>query len=189
MQLFLNFIDKIVLFPIQYCIWDHYTELESMPLIRSMHLAKLVAEMVSSFTLSLAALKKADLHDTTQLTARKIMHFKIFFEAVFECADNVIWNIFKRIAGSEQYETLRTGIKFFIDSYVLTGNKKFAGKYKIAKKAFKSVEEDDPFAWNVLALKSVWCAEVGPKSFVARVELIFSFFIFLLFYGNWCWSL
>ncbi|GJS33712.1 nucleolar MIF4G domain-containing protein 1-like protein isoform X1 [Tanacetum coccineum] len=68
------------------------------------------------------------------------------FEAVFECADNVIWNIFKRIAGSEQYETLRTGIKFFIESYVLAGNKKFAGKYKIAKKAFKSVEEEDPFA-------------------------------------------
>ncbi|PWA75597.1 MIF4G domain-containing protein / MA3 domain-containing protein [Artemisia annua] len=138
--------DKNHKFTLQYCIWDHYTELESMPLIRSMHLAKLVAEMVSSFTLSLAALKKADLHDTTRLTPRKIMHFKIFFEVVFECADNVIWNIFKRIAGSEQYETLRTGIKFFIDSYVLAGNKKFAGKYKIAKKAFKSVEEEDPFA-------------------------------------------
>lgn len=138
--------DKNHKFTLQYCLWDHYTELESMQLIRSMHLAKLIAEMVSSFTLSLAVLKKADLHDTTQLTSRKIMHFKIFFEAIFEYADNVVWNIFKRIAGSSQYETLRTGIKFFIERYVMGGEKQFAGKYKIAKKALKSVEEEDPFS-------------------------------------------
>lgn len=117
-----------------------------MQLIRSMHLAKLIAEMVSSFTLSLAVLKKADLHNTTQLTSRKLMHFKIFFEAVFEYADNVVWNIFKRIAGSPQYETLRTGMKFFIERYVIGSEKQFAGKYKIAKKALKSVEEEDPFS-------------------------------------------
>ncbi|XP_024971737.1 nucleolar MIF4G domain-containing protein 1 [Cynara cardunculus var. scolymus] len=134
--------DKNHKFTLQYCIWDHYTELESMQLIRSMHLAKLVAEMVAAFTLSLAVLKKADLHDTTQLTSRKIMHFKIFFEAVFEYQDNVVWNIFKRIAGSEQYEPLRTGIKFFVERYVMGSEKPFAGKYKIAKKALKSVEED-----------------------------------------------
>lgn len=134
--------DKNHKFTLQYCIWDHYTELESMQLIRSMHLAKLVAEMVAAFTLSLAVLKKADLHDTTQLTSRKIMHFRIFFEAVFEYQDNVVWNIFKRIAGSDQYETLRTGIKFFVERYVMGSEKPFVGKYKIAKKALKSVEED-----------------------------------------------
>ncbi|KAJ0787714.1 putative MIF4G-like, type 3, initiation factor eIF-4 gamma, MA3, MIF4G-like domain superfamily [Helianthus annuus] len=140
--------DKNHKFTLQYCIWDQYTELESMQLMRSMHLAKFKAEVVSSFTLSLAVLKKADLHDTTKLTCRKIMHFKMFFEAVFEYADNVVWNIFKRIAGggSGQYETLRTGIKFFIERYVLGNEKQFAGKYKIAKKALKSVEEEeDPF--------------------------------------------
>lgn len=133
-------------FFVQYCIWDHYTEIESMQLMRSMHLAKFTAEMVSSFTLSLAVLKKADLHDTAKLTSRKIMHFRIFLEAVFEYADNLVWNIFKRIAGSQQYETLRTGIKFFIERYVIGNEKQFAGKYKIAKKALKSVEEEeDPF--------------------------------------------
>ncbi|KAJ9545885.1 hypothetical protein OSB04_025592 [Centaurea solstitialis] len=134
--------DKNHKFTLQYCIWDHYTELESMQLIRSMHLAKFVAEMVAAFTLSLAVVKKADLHDTTQLTSRKIMHFKIFFEAVFEYQDNVVWNVFKRIAGSDQYEPLRTGIKFFVERYVMGSDKPFAGKYKIAKKALKSVEED-----------------------------------------------
>ncbi|KAK9053397.1 hypothetical protein SSX86_030031 [Deinandra increscens subsp. villosa] len=137
--------DKNHKFTLQYCIWDHYTDLESMPLMRSMHLAKFIAEMVSIFTLSLAVLKKADLQDTTKLTSRKIMHFRMFFEAVFEYADNLVWNIFKRIAGSQQYETLRTGIKFFIERYVMGNEKQFAGKYKIAKKALKSVEEEDPF--------------------------------------------
>ncbi|KAD3338678.1 hypothetical protein E3N88_34199 [Mikania micrantha] len=105
-------------------------------------------EMVSSFTLSLAVLKKADLHDTTKLTSRKIiMHFRMFFEAIFEYPDNVVWNIFKRIAaGFPEYETLRTGIKFFIERYVVGNQKQFAGKYKIANKALKSVEEEeDPF--------------------------------------------
>ncbi|KAI3706156.1 hypothetical protein L1987_76414 [Smallanthus sonchifolius] len=139
--------DKNHKFTLQYCIWDHYTELESMQLMRSMHLAKFIAEMVSSFTLSLAVLKKADLHDTTKFTSRKIMHFRMFFEAVFEYADNLVWNIFKRIAGSQQYETLRAGINFFIESYVIPNQKHFEGKYKIAKKALKSVEdeEEDPF--------------------------------------------
>lgn len=117
-----------------------------MQLMRSMHLAKFIAEMVSNFTLSLAVLKKADLHDTTQLTSKKSMHFRIFFEAVFEYPDNVVWNIFKRVAGDPQYETLRTGIKFFIERYVVGIDKEpFVGKYKIAKKALKSVEED-PFS-------------------------------------------
>lgn len=137
--------DKNHKFTLQYCVWDHYTELESMQLIRSMHLAKLVAEMVSNFTLSLAVLKKADLHDTSQLTSKKIMHFRIFFEAVFEYADNVVWNMFKRIAGGPQYESLRTGMRFFIERYVVGSEKSFVGKYRIAKKALKSVE-DDPFS-------------------------------------------
>ncbi|XP_076895360.1 uncharacterized protein LOC143547956 isoform X2 [Bidens hawaiensis] len=137
--------DKNHKFTLQYCIWDQYTELESMELMRSLHLAKFIAEMVSGFTLSLAVLKKADLHDARKLTAKKIMHFKMFFEAVFESADSLVWNIFKRIGGSEQYESLRTGITFFIERYVLGNGKQFAGKYKIAKKALKSVEEEDPF--------------------------------------------
>ncbi|CAH1445456.1 unnamed protein product [Lactuca virosa] len=63
--------DKNHKFTLQYCVWDHYGELESMQLMRSMHLAKFIAEMVSNFTLSLAVLKKADLHDTTQLSCKK----------------------------------------------------------------------------------------------------------------------
>ncbi|MFS8005500.1 hypothetical protein Hanom_Chr13g01238051 [Helianthus anomalus] len=46
--------------------------------------------MVSGFTLSLALLKKADLHDTRILLPSKQRHFKMFFEAVFEHADDVV---------------------------------------------------------------------------------------------------
>ncbi|XP_076954646.1 uncharacterized protein LOC143629188 [Bidens hawaiensis] len=138
--------DKNHKFTLQYCIWDQYTELESMEEMRSTHLVKFVAEMVSSFTHTLAVLKKADLHDTTKLGTRKIEHFKKFFETVFVYADNLVWNTFKRIGGSPQYESVRSGIEFFIERYVIGNEKQHIGKYKIAKKALKSVEEDeDPF--------------------------------------------
>ncbi|KAK1431322.1 hypothetical protein QVD17_07779 [Tagetes erecta] len=139
-------------FTLQCCIWDHYAELESMQPMRSKelesmqqtrstNLAKFIAEMVSSFTLSLVVLQKADLHDTTKLTPRKIDHFRMFFKAVFEYADTLVWNIFTRIGGSPRYETLGTEIKFFIERYVIVNQSQFAGKWKIAKKALRSVEE------------------------------------------------
>nr|XP_016497732.1 PREDICTED: nucleolar MIF4G domain-containing protein 1-like [Nicotiana tabacum] len=43
--------DKNHKFTLQYCLWDHFKELDSMQLIRSMHLSKFVAEMVASFNL------------------------------------------------------------------------------------------------------------------------------------------
>ncbi|PQQ05042.1 nucleolar MIF4G domain-containing protein 1 [Prunus yedoensis var. nudiflora] len=55
--------DKNHKFTLQFCLWDHFKDLESIQLTRSMHLAKFVAEMVSSFTLSLAVLKTVDLAD------------------------------------------------------------------------------------------------------------------------------
>ncbi|CAH9124173.1 unnamed protein product [Cuscuta epithymum] len=127
-------------FTLQYCLWDHFKELESMQLMRSMHLSKFVAEMLSSFTLSLSVLKAVDLGDITLLTPKKIMHFRMLFEAIFEFPDELVWNIFSRLA-SPEYETLCNGIVIFIREYVLSGGKKsLAGKFKIAKKALNNVE-------------------------------------------------
>ncbi|XP_035543083.1 uncharacterized protein LOC118346304 [Juglans regia] len=46
-----------------FCLWDHFKELESMQHTRSLHLAKFAAEMLASFTLSLAVLKSVELGD------------------------------------------------------------------------------------------------------------------------------
>ncbi|KAK8271526.1 hypothetical protein V6Z12_D11G268200 [Gossypium hirsutum] len=94
-------------FTLQYCLWDHFKELDSMPLLRSMHLAKFMAEMVASFTLSLAVLKTVEWSDPQMLSPKKIMHFRMLFEAIFEYPDKIIWNMFTRIAVTPELETLR----------------------------------------------------------------------------------
>lgn len=132
--------DKNHKFTLQFCIWDHFKELESMQLLRSMHLAKFIAEMVGSFTLSLAVLKSVELSDVTQLTPKRIMHFRMLFEALFEYPDEVLWNSLTRVAVSPELETLRHGIEFFIREYVVKTNKAFANKFKISKKALNNTE-------------------------------------------------
>lgn len=111
-----------------------------MQLIRSMHLAKFVAELVTSFTLSLAVLKSIDFSDPKLLTPKRIMHFRMLFEAIFDYPDNVIWNMFTRIAVTPELETLRSGIEFFLKQYVVKTNKRHATKFKIAKKALNNAE-------------------------------------------------
>ena len=124
----------------QYCLWDHLKEVGSMPLMRSMHLAKFLAEMLASFSLSLAVLKVVDLIDASQLTAKRIMHFRMLFEAIFDYPDNVVWNIFTRVAIAPELEELRNGMEFFIREYVITHNKGVAKKFKLAKKALNNAE-------------------------------------------------
>ncbi|KAK7265179.1 hypothetical protein RJT34_32795 [Clitoria ternatea] len=132
--------DKNHKFTLQFCLWDHLKELESMPLMRSMHLAKFVAEMVASFTLSLAVLKTVDLNDITLLTPKRIMHFRILFEALFEYPENLVWNMFTRAAVTPELEGLRQGMEFFMKEYVVKTNKSLTQKFKLAKRALNNVE-------------------------------------------------
>ncbi|KAF8069806.1 hypothetical protein N665_1131s0006 [Sinapis alba] len=130
--------DKNHKFTLQYCIWDHFKELESMSLQRSMHLAKFVAEMIVSFNLSLAVLKCVDLANPVQLTPKRIMHFRMLFEAIFENTEKLVWNLFTRIAVNPDYEALRDGIKFFMKEYVVKSNKTIYGKFRKAKEALNN---------------------------------------------------
>ncbi|KAL5770276.1 hypothetical protein ACOSP7_014430 [Xanthoceras sorbifolium] len=132
--------DKNHRFTLQFTLWDHFKELESMELIRSMHLAKFVVEMVASFTLSLGVLKSIDLSDPQLLTPKRIMHFRMLFEAIFEYPDNLVWNMFTRIAVTPELETLRNGIEFFVKEYVVKTNKKLTNKFKVAKKALNNTQ-------------------------------------------------
>ena len=59
---------------LQYCIWDHFKELDNMEPNRFMNLAKLVAEMLSNFTLSLATLKVVNLANPVEMTLWRITH-------------------------------------------------------------------------------------------------------------------
>ncbi|KAB1213037.1 Nucleolar MIF4G domain-containing protein 1 [Morella rubra] len=132
--------DKNHKFTLQFCLWDHFKEVESMQLIRSMHLARFVAEMVASFSLSLAVLKSVGLGDIKQLTPKRIMHFRMVFEALFEYSDKLIWNVFTRVAVTPELESLRHGTEFFIKEYVVKTNKAMTEKFKVAKRALKNTE-------------------------------------------------
>ncbi|XP_073035000.1 uncharacterized protein [Primulina eburnea] len=132
--------DKNHRFTLQYCLWDHFKELDSMPLIRSMHLAKFVAEMVGCFSLSLAVLKAVELNDAIHPTPKRIMHFRVLFEAILEFPDKLIWNVFTRITTIPEYESLRNGIEFFITKYVLSSQSSLTKKFKIARKALLNIE-------------------------------------------------
>ncbi|KAG9160417.1 hypothetical protein Leryth_008809 [Lithospermum erythrorhizon] len=132
--------DKNHKFTLQYCLWDRFKNLESMELVRSLHLAKFVAEMVASFSLSLAVLKVVDFCDVAQLTPKRIMHFRMLFEAILEFPEKIIWNIFTRIAVTPEYESLRTGVEFFVTEYVISGQKSLKSKFRVARKAFNNVE-------------------------------------------------
>ncbi|XP_010438438.1 PREDICTED: nucleolar MIF4G domain-containing protein 1-like [Camelina sativa] len=132
--------DKNHKFTLQYCIWDHFRELESMSLQRSMNLAKFVTEIIVSFNLSLAVLKSVDLANPVELTPKRIMHFRMLFEAIFEQPENLVWNLFTRIALNPDYEALRDGIKFFVKEYVVKNNKAISGKFRKAKEALNNSE-------------------------------------------------
>ncbi|XP_057968487.1 uncharacterized protein LOC131157992 isoform X2 [Malania oleifera] len=132
--------DKNHKFTLQYCLWDHFKELESMPLIRLMHLSRFVAEMLSSFTLSLSVLKTVELSDTGLLTPKRIMHFRLLFEALFEYPEKLVWNIFTRVAVIPELEDFRSGLEFFINRYVVGTNKAITEKFRVAKKALNNVE-------------------------------------------------
>ncbi|KAJ1261599.1 hypothetical protein BS78_09G042500 [Paspalum vaginatum] len=124
-------------FSLQYCIWDHFKELDSMESSRSMNLAKLVAAVVSNFTLSLATLKVVNLANPVEMTPARISHFQMLFETLLQKDDALVWNVFTRIAGLPEVEILRDGIVLFIKQHVLAEDtgKDLVSKFKIAKKA------------------------------------------------------
>nr|CAD1836967.1 unnamed protein product [Ananas comosus var. bracteatus] len=133
--------DKNHKFSLQYCLWDHFKELDTMELNRSMNLARFVADMLASFSLSLAILKSVDLANPVYLTPKRIMHFRMLFESIFENSDALVWNIFTRISALPELEMLRSSLIFFMKQYVVAANteKPLASKFKIAKKALDNV--------------------------------------------------
>lgn len=110
-----------------------------MELIRSRNLARFVAELLSSFSMSLAVLKTIDFSDPDQLTPKRIMHFRMLFDNIFELSDALIWNIFTRIAIAPELENLRSSIEFFVKQYVVNSNQNISEKFKIAKKSLRNV--------------------------------------------------
>ncbi|KAK8944349.1 hypothetical protein KSP39_PZI008161 [Platanthera zijinensis] len=130
-------------FTLQYCLWDHWKDIDSMESESSSKLASFIAEMLRTSSISLSALKSVNLMDPSQLTPSRIMHFRSLFETLFEKNDEAaLWNMFTRVAASPDLESLRSSLIFFVKQYVVienSGNPLMAQKFGIAKKALHNV--------------------------------------------------
>ncbi|KAJ3673265.1 hypothetical protein LUZ60_006639 [Juncus effusus] len=126
-------------FSLQYCLWDHFKELESMDLTKSMNLAKFITEMLVNFSLSLAILKPVEFADPARLSAKRVMCFRMVFEFLLEREDELVWNVFSRVAGLEECEGLRKGVLFFVGKYVVGKNGGLERKFRVVKKALDNV--------------------------------------------------
>jgi ABC-type arginine transport system ATPase subunit len=75
-----HFIDEIRVFKglwlwcgfisLQYCLWDHFKQLNSMETRQIMNLAYLLADLVAKFVVSLAVLKVVEFSDMWAMTLK-----------------------------------------------------------------------------------------------------------------------
>ncbi|KAG6546424.1 hypothetical protein Mapa_011972 [Marchantia paleacea] len=140
--------DKNHKFTMQYCLWDHFKQLDSMELRRSANLARFLGHMISSGSLSLSVLKAVDFADPRVMTPKVVMHFRIFLESLLtEYTDEKVWNSFSRIAPSPKFQELRDGLVLFFHQYMKSARVQekegsaglLASRLKLAKKALKNV--------------------------------------------------
>jgi nucleolar MIF4G domain-containing protein 1 len=121
-----------------------------MELRRLANLARFMAHMVGSYSLSLAVLKAIDFTDLTVMTAKVVMHFKIFLDTLLtEYSDTVIWNCFSRIAAPPNLTTLRDGLALFLHQHTKQpvgvnsvdneAKKLLASRYRLAKKGLTNI--------------------------------------------------
>ncbi|XP_002980767.2 nucleolar MIF4G domain-containing protein 1 [Selaginella moellendorffii] len=132
--------DKNHRFTLQYCVWDQFKELASMEARRSINLAKFLAFLVGSSALSLTALKAVDFGDSRTMTARVVVHFRAFFEALLTDKDDTfVSTAFSRIARAPELSALQAGVAVFLRRYVKpTGGALLQRKCLIARKALSS---------------------------------------------------
>ena len=109
---------------------------------RSLNLARLTAEMLMSFALSLAVLKVIDFGAATRMSVRRVMHFKVMFEELMAAEERILWNVFTRVAGSVELEELRNGVEFFVSHHVIGSSSSADLQEKLdnVRKAMRNVE-------------------------------------------------
>ncbi|EPS66541.1 hypothetical protein M569_08230, partial [Genlisea aurea] len=120
---------------LQFCLWDHFKELDNMELTRSINLAKFTAEMIGSLSISLGAVKVADLGDPTNLSPKRRMHFGVMFEKLLEFSDELVSKVFARVGTMRDSESFASGIEFFVSRCVVSEKKYLGDKFEIVKRA------------------------------------------------------
>ena len=113
---------RLLLHPLQYCLWDHFKQLSAMETRRIMNLAHLLADLVGNFVVSLSVLKVIEFSDMRTMTPKVILHFRIFFKIFLtKYDDEVVLSAFKRIASTPELEGLRVKLSVFLHQHLVKG--------------------------------------------------------------------
>ncbi|KAH7427309.1 hypothetical protein KP509_10G038400 [Ceratopteris richardii] len=117
--------DKNQRFTLQYCLWDHFKQLGSMETRRLANLAHLLADLIATFSLSLAVLKVVEFGDSKAMIPRAILFYSITLKVLLTAySDDVVRNVFARIATSQELEGLRLKLSVFLCQHVMKGLQK-----------------------------------------------------------------
>jgi len=99
----------------QYCLWDHLKQLDSMDLRRSRNLAELTASLIGLHSISLSVVKVIDFVDIQKLTPKVLLHFRILFEYLLsKHSDEDLWKVFSRVASTAELAGLKDGLSVFL---------------------------------------------------------------------------
>ncbi|MCO5609437.1 hypothetical protein L7F22_063663 [Adiantum nelumboides] len=114
--------DKNHRFTLQYCLWDHFKQLGSMETRRLANLAHLLADLIATFSLSISVLKVVEFADLKTMTPKAILFYCITLRVLLTAYnDEVVRNVFLRIASAQELEGLRLKLSVFIHQHLMKG--------------------------------------------------------------------
>ena len=99
---------------LQYCLWDHFKEVEGMEVRKMTNLARFSAFVVSASVVPSTLLKAVDFAEV--MGARKVLFWRLFFENCFAgcSSDNEVASIFLKISGQPQLGALKLALGAFL---------------------------------------------------------------------------
>jgi nucleolar MIF4G domain-containing protein 1 len=104
-------------FTFQLALWDLLKSLEDSKPRRVYNLARITADLMLRFTLSLAALKAFDITKPTELT---MLFLRVCLGSILEHArsDEELVAVFSRLGGGEDKTLVKDSISFFLSNYM-----------------------------------------------------------------------
>jgi len=100
----------------QYTCWDRFKSMSSLSTCSRENLARLLAHLFASKSLSLSVLKVVTFGSLDEVAVK---FFSLLFSLLFQFPKNVIKTMFKRISTLPKLSLLREGIKIFLRRFLL----------------------------------------------------------------------
>lgn len=103
-------------FTFQYALWDRFKDFEALSVSKSSHLARLIADMLAKYALSLAILKTVEFNS---LSPRGVLTFQLLMVRLLtHYKEDVLSDVFERISVNKGLNTLKSSLLVFLRFYV-----------------------------------------------------------------------